>query len=239
MGSTNTAADRPRVLFVEDEATIAEPFARALTRAGFDPTVATTGHDAIELAQRTHPHVVLLDLGLPDADGLDVCRRLQRDSDVPILILTARGTETDKIIGLGVGADDYVVKPFSGDEVIARIRAILRRSERTRPRGPSRIGELEVDPGARRVVFRGDELTLTRKEFDLLERLVRSAGRVVTREDLMSEIWDENWFGPTKTLDVHIGWLRKKLGDDPARPRYIHTVRGVGFRFAAPEEVEP
>ncbi len=227
------------MLFVEDEATIAEPFARALTRAGFEPTVATTGHDAIELAARTRPHVVLLDLGLPDADGLDVCRRLQRDSDVPILILTARGTETDKIIGLGVGADDYVVKPFSGDEVIARIRAILRRSERTRQSGPSRIGELEVDPGARRVVFRGEELTLTRKEFDLLERLVRSAGRVVTREDLMSEIWDENWFGPTKTLDVHIGWLRKKLDDDPAHPRYIHTVRGVGFRFAAPEEAEP
>ena len=232
-------ADRPRVLVVEDEPSIAEPFARKLTRAGFEPTVAATGHDAIELAERTRPHVVLLDLGLPDADGLDVCRRLQRDSDVPILILTARGTETDKIIGLGVGADDYVVKPFSGDEVIARIRAILRRSERTRPIGPSRVGELEVDPAARRVVFQGAELALTRKEFDLLERLVRDAGRVVTREDLMSEIWDENWFGSTKTLDVHIGWLRKKLDDDPANPRYIHTVRGVGFRFAPPEEVEP
>lgn len=227
------------MLFVEDEATISEPFARKLTRAGFEPTVASTGRDAIELAERVRPHVVLLDLGLPDADGLDVCRRLQRDSDVPILILTARGTETDKIIGLGVGADDYVVKPFSGDEVIARIRAILRRSDRIRPIGPSRIGELEVDPAARRAVFRGAELSLTRKEFDLLERLVRDAGRVVTREDLMSEIWDENWFGSTKTLDVHIGWLRKKLDDDPAGPRYIHTVRGVGFRFASPEEVEP
>jgi DNA-binding response OmpR family regulator len=239
MGSTSNASERPRILFVEDESSISEPFACALTRAGFEPTVASTGHDAIALADQLRPDVVLLDLGLPDTDGLDVCRQLQRDSDVPILILTARGTETDKIIGLGVGADDYVVKPFSGDEVIARIRAILRRADRTRPVGPSHIGELDVDPGARRVLFRGEELTLTRKEFDLLERLVRDAGRVVTREDLMSEIWDENWFGSTKTLDVHIGWLRKKLDDDPATPRYIHTVRGVGFRFAAPEEVEP
>jgi DNA-binding response OmpR family regulator len=139
-----------------------------------------------------------------------------------------------------LGADDYVVKPFSGDEVIARIRAILRRSERNgKPVAVSRIGVLEVDHGARRAVLRGNELSLSRKEFDLLERLVRDAGQVVTREDLMSEIWDVNWFGSTKTLDVHIGWLRKKLGDDSAKPRYIHTVRGVGFRFAAPEEVAP
>ena len=239
MSPNGVAAERPRVLFVEDEASIAEPFAHALARAGFEPTVAATGRAALELAEQVRPDVVLLDLGLPDADGLDVCRQLQRDSDVPILILTSRGTETDKIIGLGVGADDYVVKPFSGDEVIARIKAILRRADRSRPVGPAHIGELEVDPGARRVVFRDEELSLTRKEFDLLERLVRDAGRVVTREELMSEIWDENWFGSTKTLDVHIGWLRKKLDDDPTAPRYIHTVRGVGFRFAAPEEVEP
>ena len=169
-----------------------------------------------------------------------MCRELQRDSDVPILILTARGTETDKIIGLGLGADDYVVKPFSGDEVIARIRAILRRAERDDGRSApirDRRAARSIRRAARGVPRRG--AVLTRKEFDLLERLVRDAGRVVTREDLMSEIWDENWFGSTKTLDVHIGWLRKKLGDDPADPRYIHTVRGVGFRFAAPEEVEP
>jgi two-component system, OmpR family, response regulator RegX3 len=237
MDSAAGASARPRVLFVEDEASISEPFSAALARAGFEPTVAATARAALELADRTSPDLVLLDLSLPDGDGLDVCRELQRRSDVPILILTARGTETDKIIGLGLGADDYVVKPFSGDEVIARIRAILRRSERSAKLGPSRIGELEVDPGARRAVFRGEELALTRKEFDLLERLVREAGRVVTREDLMSEIWDMNWFGSTKTLDVHIGWLRKKLGDDSVDPRYIHTVRGVGFRFASPQEV--
>ena len=235
-----TSNARPAVLFVEDEASISEPFSGALARAGFDPTVVRTASEAIESAERLKPSLVLLDLNLPDGDGLDVCRELQRRSDVPILMLTARGTETDRIIGLGLGADDYVVKPFSGDEVIARIRAILRRSERNgKPAAASQIGELEVDPGARRAVFRGEELSLTRKEFDLLERLVRDAGRVVTREDLMSEIWDTNWFGSTKTLDVHIGWLRKKLGDDPANPRYIHTVRGVGFRFATDEEVAP
>jgi two-component system, OmpR family, response regulator RegX3 len=238
MDSTGSVGERPRVLFVEDESSISEPFSSALVRAGFEPTVASTARSALQLAEELKPDFVLLDLNLPDGDGLDVCRELQRRSDVPILILTARGTETDKIVGLGLGADDYVVKPFSGDEVIARIRAILRRSERTgKQSGPSRIGELEIDPGARRAALRGEELALTRKEFDLLERLVRDAGRVVTREDLMSEIWDVNWFGSTKTLDVHIGWLRKKLGDDPADPRYIHTVRGVGFRFASPEEV--
>jgi two-component system response regulator RegX3 len=228
------------VLFVEDEPSIYEPFSSALTRAGFDPTVVHTARDALAAAERLKPNLVLLDLNLPDGDGLDVCRELQRYSDVPVLMLTARGTETDKIIGLGLGADDYVVKPFSGDEVIARIRAILRRSERNgKPVAVSYIGELEVDPGARRAVLRGEKLSLTRKEFDLLERLVRDAGRVVTREDLMSEIWDMNWFGSTKTLDVHIGWLRKKLEDDPTTPRYIHTVRGVGFRFATPKEVAP
>jgi two-component system response regulator RegX3 len=240
MSSASNDASRPTVLFVEDEASIYEPFSGALARAGFAPTVVRTASEALESAERLKPSLVLLDLNLPDGDGLDVCRELQRHSDVPILMLTARGTETDRIIGLGLGADDYVVKPFSGDEVIARIRAILRRSERNgKPAAPSKIGELELDPAARRAVFRGSELSLSRKEFDLLERLVRDAGRVVTREDLMSEIWDTNWFGSTKTLDVHIGWLRKKLGEDPADPRYIHTVRGVGFRFAAHEEVSP
>lgn len=240
MSSTHRDSARPTVLFVEDEASIYEPFSAALVRAGFDPTVVRTASDALESAERLQPSLVLLDLNLPDGDGLDVCRELQRRSDVPILMLTARGTETDRIVGLSLGADDYVVKPFSGDEVIARIRAILRRSARNgKPAATSHIGDLEVDPGARRAVLRGKELSLTRKEFDLLDRLVRDAGRVVTREDLMSEIWDTNWFGSTKTLDVHIGWLRKKLGDDPAKPRYIHTVRGVGFRFAAHEEVTP
>ena len=192
------------------------------------------------MAEETEPDLVLLDLALPDGDGRDVCRELRRRSDVPIVMLTARGTEMDKIVGLELGADDYVVKPFSAAEVISRIRAVLRRSA---PRDgssaePIRIGELELDPAARIAKLGSAELELSRKEFDLLAELMRHAGHVVTREDLMAKVWDVNWFGSTKTLDVHIGWLRRKLGDDPNQPTYIETVRGVGFRFAAPEASE-
>jgi DNA-binding response OmpR family regulator len=185
-----------------------------------------------------HPDLVLLDLALPDGDGRDVCRELRRESGVPIVMLTARGTETDRVVGLELGADDYVVKPFSVAEVVARIRAVLRRTHGAAAPQPDvvRIGGLEVDVGARRAVLDGRELELRRKEFDLLARLVRDAGRVVTREQLMADVWDENWFGSTKTLDVHVGWLRAKLGDDPSAPRFLHTVRGVGFRFTGPEE---
>jgi two-component system response regulator RegX3 len=233
---------RPRVLFVEDERGIAEPFSKALAREGFEPVVARTAARALELAEDGDWAIVLLDLTLPDGDGRDVCRAIRRSSSVPILMLTARGTEADRIVGLELGADDYVVKPFSGAEVIARIRAILRRSaasaagEETPP-GPIAVGALEVDIGARRARLSGDELQLSRKEFDLLAELIRNAGRVVTREQLMDRVWDENWFGSTKTLDVHVRWLRQKLGDDPGDPRFLHTVRGVGFRFTAPEEL--
>jgi two-component system response regulator RegX3 len=231
---------RPRILFVEDEPSIFEPFSKALEREGFEPVVATTAAKALEIAERIDPDLVLLDLTLPDGDGRDVARALRRQGDTPIVMVTARGTEMDKIVGLELGADDYVVKPFSGAEVIARIRAVLRRTQRRdEPMQPVRIGGLELDPASRRVSVDGDELDLSRKEFDLLVALAGRAGRVVTRDDLMAEVWDENWFGSTKTLDVHIGWLRRKLGDDPAEPRYLHTVRGVGFRFSAPEDVEP
>ena len=230
-----------RILFVEDEPAISDPFSKALAREGFEPVVARTAKEALALAERIEPDLVLLDLTLPDGDGRDVCRELRRRSDTPIVMLTARGTETDRIVGLELGADDYVVKPFSGPEVIARIRAVLRR---TRDRGttvaaPVTVGDLEVDFGSRRVVLAGAEVELARKEFDLLAELARNAGRVVSREDLMDRVWDENWFGSTKTLDVHVGWVRRKLGDDPAAPRYLHTVRGVGFRMAAPEEIAP
>jgi two-component system response regulator RegX3 len=229
-------AGRPRVLVVEDEQSIVEPFVRALARNGFDALVARTAAEAMRIARETEPDVVLLDLTLPDGDGRDVCRELRRESDVPIIMLTARGTETDRIVGLELGADDYVVKPFATDEVIARIRAVLRRYHGgTTAAGPVNVGDLRVDLAARRVWLSGEELTLTRKEFDLLARLASDAGHVVTREVLMSDVWDENWFGSTKTLDVHIAWLRKKLGDEPGAPRHIHTVRGVGFRLAAEE----
>jgi two-component system, OmpR family, response regulator RegX3 len=231
---------RPRILFVEDERSISEPFSHALEREGFEPVVARTAAEALQLADRIDPALILLDLMLPDGDGRDVCRELRRRSDRPIIMLTARGTETDRIVGLELGADDYVVKPFSGPEVIARIRAVLRRTAAASGQDPlRRVDGLELDTGSRRVTLGGEELELSRKEFDLLSALMSRSGRVARREDLMSEVWDENWFGSTRTLDTHIGWLRKKLGDDPVAPRFIHTVRGVGFRFAAPEEIEP
>ena len=227
-------AARPTILLVEDERSIAEPFAAALAREGFEPVIAPTARAALELFHRHDPQLVLLDIALPDGDGREVCRELRRESAVPIIMLTARGTETDRVVGLELGADDYVVKPFSSAEVIARIRAVLRRSGRdaaAAPDPPVEVDGLRLDPGARSVTLDGAPLELSRKEFDLLARLMRDAGRVVTREDLMSDVWDENWFGSTKTLDVHIGFLRRKLDDDPAAPRFLHTVRGVGFRL--------
>jgi DNA-binding response OmpR family regulator len=232
----------PRILFVEDEPSISDPFARALSRAGFEPVTARTGREALALAARINPDLVLLDLNLPDTDGRDVARELRRHGDTPIVMLTARGTEMDRIVGLELGADDYVVKPFSAEEVIARIRAVLRRARRpaaTAPVEPVQVGPLTVEFAARRATLDGSELQLSRKEFDLLAELVRNAGHVVSREQLMERVWDENWFGSTKTLDTHVGWLRRKLGDDPGAPRYLHTVRGVGFRFSPPEEMEP
>src|SRR5215217_8606446 len=221
MGAQATVArvSGARILFVEDEPSIFEPFSKALLREGFEPTVATTVAKAIEIAERVDPDLVLLDLNLPDGDGRDVARALRRKGDTPIIMITARGTETDRIVGLEIGADDYVVKPFSGAEVIARIRAVLRRTGNAaapeEAPEPITIGDLHVDPAARRARLDGRELQLSRKEFDLLAELVTHAGRVVTREDLMARVWDENWFGSTKTLDVHIRWLRQKLGDEP------------------------
>jgi two-component system, OmpR family, response regulator RegX3 len=232
--------ERPVVLFVEDERSILEPFSRALAREGFEPIPARTVAEALQRAAETPPDVVLLDVMLPDGDGRDVLRELRKTSGVPVIMLTARGTETDRVVGLELGADDYVVKPFSGAEVIARLRAVLRRT-RSAPAAAEvptaiTVGPLTVEPAARRAQLEGAELQLSRKEFDLLADLIAHAGEVVKREDLMSRVWDENWFGSTKTLDVHIRWLRQKLGEESTDPRFIHTVRGVGFRFTAPDE---
>jgi DNA-binding response OmpR family regulator len=229
------------VLLVEDERSIAEPFARALERAGFRTAVARTGAEAMSSVAEAPPDVILLDLALPDGDGRDVCRKIRRASNVPIIMVTASGTVTDRVVGLELGADDYVVKPFATGEVIARIRAVLRRGRPPEPEPEQReliVQDLRIDPASRRAWRGAQELELTRKEFDLLARLAADAGRVVTREGLMSDVWDVNWFGSTKTLDVHIGWLRRKLGDDPAEPAYIRTVRGVGFRLVSDRERE-
>jgi len=232
---------RPRrtILLVEDETSITEPLAEALRSEGFDTEVAGTVAQALELAGRD-PDLVLLDVMLPDGSGFEVCRELRKSSQVPIIMLTARGEEADRVVGLELGADDYVVKPFSAREVVARIRAVLRRVESPEPadEGPIAIGEVRVDPARRVATLRGDVLDLSRKEFDLLHLLMRNAGSVVTRERLIDEVWDPNWFGSTKTLDVHVSGIRRKLGDEPANPRYVHTVRGVGFRFSSPDEVD-
>ena len=227
------------VLLVEDETSISEPFSHALEREGFVPVVAATVAEARAAFRERDPDIVLLDLMLPDGDGRDLARELQAESQVPIIMLTARGSEIDRVVGLELGADDYVVKPFAAAEVIARIRSVLRRSRRREPAGKLTAGDVTVDVAARQAWLSGRELSLTRKEFDLLVRLAQSAGQVVTREDLMSDVWDENWFGSTKTLDVHMTALRRKLGEDPAAPRHIQTVRGVGFRFVGAQGVEP
>lgn len=228
--------DRRLILLVEDEPSIVEPLVEALEGEGFAVETAGGVREAIAAATRANPDLVLLDLMLPDGSGFDVCRELRRNSQVPIIMLTARGDEADRVVGLEIGADDYVTKPFSARELLARVRAVLRRADGTgaadATRGPIEIGELRLDPARREVTLEGTPLELSRKEFELLQLLMAEAGSVVTRERLIDEVWDVNWFGSTKTLDVHVSGLRKKLGDDPARPRYLKTVRGVGFRFA-------
>jgi DNA-binding response OmpR family regulator len=219
-----------RVLLAEDDPAISEPLARALRREGYDVDVREDGLTALSAAQ-DNPDLVVLDLGLPEVDGLEVCRRLRAEGRaVPVLILTARADEVDTVVGLDAGADDYVTKPFRLAELLARVRALLRRNAPDQPAGAELV---RIDPEGRRAWFRDEELQLTAKEFEVLRVLVREAGKVVTREQLMREIWETAWFGSTKTLDMHVSVLRRKLGDDAAQPRYITTVRGVGFRFDA------
>jgi DNA-binding response OmpR family regulator len=218
----------PRVLLAEDDAGIREPLARALKREGYEVDEVANGADAVGLASERGYALLVLDIGLPALSGLDVCRAVRRDDpDVPILLLTAQDGELDTVVGLDAGADDYVTKPFRLAELLARVRAQVRRSS------PDlvRAGDVRVDPAARRAWVGEDEVDLTPKEFDLLALLVRNAGQVVVRERIMQEVWDENWFGSTKTLDMHVSSLRRKLGDDAASPERITTVRGVGLRF--------
>jgi len=234
-----------RILVVEDDPAIAGPLIRGLTRAGYETEHAATAAAALA---SDGADLVLLDLGLPDLDGTDVCRRLRARSNVPIIVVSARDDEVDRVVGLELGADDYVVKPFGMRELLARIHAVLRR---TRPDGdmtalptaiapldavgdPARlvsvVGLLEVDRRARRVQLAGREIALTPKEFDVLALLAEDAGAVFRREQIINDVWDDNWYGSTRTLDVHVAALRRKLDD----PTWIETVRGVGFRLGAP-----
>jgi two-component system response regulator RegX3 len=222
------------ILVIEDETAISEPLAAALSREGFDPVVAGSVSEGLELFEKRSPDLVLLDVMLPDGDGRDVLRTIRETSRTPVVMLTARGEEMDRVLGLELGADDYVTKPFSAAELAARIRAVLRRAGDEPAPEPGSVlesGDVRMDLGTHEATKNGELLELTVKEFELLRVLLERAGKLVKREELVHEVWDPAWFGSTKTLDVHVSALRKKLGDDPADPRYIHTVRGVGFRF--------
>lgn len=221
------------ILLVEDDDSIAEPLRKGLEREGYTVHRVATGREALAT---TGAEMVLLDLGLPDIDGLDVCRRIRASSDVPIIVVSARGEEIDRVLGLELGADDYLTKPFSVRELVARIRAILRRTVAEPTSAASaddavvqRIGDLEIDRRTHRVRLGEEDLELTPKEFALLALLAEDPGALRTRAEILDQVWDPNWYGPTKTLDVHVASLRKKLGD----PGWIETVRGVGFRLRA------
>ncbi|HEX3329459.1 MAG TPA: response regulator transcription factor [Gaiellales bacterium] len=244
-GGQRPVATRGHVTVIEDEASISDPLRSALEREGYAVSVEPTGNGGLESVRRGEPDIVLLDLNLPDLDGRDVCRAIRQTSDVPIIMLTARGLETDRVVGLELGADDYLVKPFSMAELIARIRAVLRRTgDRATPVAAAvatptaiEIGDVAIDPATHVATHAGTTVDLPRREFDLLHVLMAHAGTVLARNTLMDEVWGVDWFGSTKTLDVHIAGLRRRLGDDAHEPRYIHTVRGVGFRFASPAEL--
>ena len=216
-----------RVLLVEDDVAIAESLREGLSAVGHTVQHVSTGKAAIDAMNY---ELMILDVGLPDIDGLDVCRSVRKKSNVPIIMLTARNEEIDRVLGLESGADDYLAKPFSLRELTARIRAVSRRSVGQPESDTVVVGGLVVDPVARRASLQNTEIPLTAKEFDLLELLAREPGRVHRRQEIMESVWDSNWFGSTKTLDVHIATIRKKLGD----PRWIEAVRGIGFRFTEP-----
>lgn len=222
-----------RVLVVEDDGSVAAGVIEGLATANFGTKLVQTGRDCLSALPEFAPDIVLLDLGLPDMDGTDVCRAIRLTSTVPIIVVSARDDEIDRVVALEMGADDYVVKPFGMRELIARIRAVTRRtnaSEADRPSAERRYGALMVDTRSRRVSLGGVEIYLTPKEFDLLDYLASDAGAVLRRADILRHVWDTNWYGTTKTLDAHIAAIRKKLGD----PAWIVSVRGIGFRFGPP-----
>ncbi len=239
-----------KILVVDDEPVLVETIAYNLEQAGYQVLTAADGRSALEAARRETPDLVILDLMLPEMDGLEVCRQLRREhttATIPIMMLTAKGDEIDKVVGLEVGADDYVTKPFGRRELLARVRALLRRAdyppggndhasqetsgEVPRPSRELVAGPLRIDLAGRRVNCRGQDLELQPKQFDLLTYLVRNRGTVLTRDQLLQNVWGYDYVGDTRTVDVHVRWLREKLEEDPANPKLIQTVRGVGYCF--------
>jgi two-component system alkaline phosphatase synthesis response regulator PhoP len=239
-----------KILIVDDESVLVETIAYNLEQAGYQVETAADGNSALEAVRRASPDLIILDIMLPEMDGLEVCRQLRRDeatATTPIMMLTAKGDEIDKVVGLEVGADDYVTKPFGRRELLARVRALLRRveytpaqeerptqeipGETTRPNRELVAGPMRIDLAGRRVYCRGQVLELQPKQFDLLVYLVRNRGTVLTRDQLLHNVWGYDYAGDTRTVDVHIRWLREKLEEDPASPKLIQTVRGVGYCY--------
>jgi two-component system response regulator RegX3 len=229
--------DLPHILVVEDEESFVDALAVGLKREGFLITVARDGFEAVEQFDLVRPDLVLLDVMLPRMSGIDVCRELRGRSRVPIIMVTARGGEIDTVVGLEVGADDYVTKPYRLRELVARMRAVLRRSPPGDDDGPGadtlEVGDVRLDPGRHEVFVHGSSVALPLKEFELLEILLANAGRVLTRETLIDRVWGPHYVGDTKTLDVHVKRLRSKIEDDPSKPRRITTIRGLGYKFEA------
>lgn len=236
------SVDQPVVLIVEDEESFVEALSIGLQREGFLPRVARDGPSAVAMFEASQPDIVLLDVMLPGMSGIDVCRHLRKISSTPVIMVTARDSELDTVVGLELGADDYVTKPYRLRELIARMRAVMRRGPGTSPQDLDidvlEMGDIRLDAGRREVTVQGDVVALTRKEFELLEQLMSNAGRVITRERLIDEVWGADYVGDTKTLDVHIRRLRTKIDADAEKPSHITAVRGVGYRYELPEKRE-
>ncbi|MCC6613259.1 MAG: response regulator transcription factor [Anaerolineae bacterium] len=226
------------ILLIDDERKLTAPLQSAFEREGYQVTVAHDGHEGLSMALVSKPDVIVLDVMMPGLDGWQVCQAIRERSSVPIIMLTALDESVDRIKGLEMGADDYLVKPFSYQELEAHVRAMLRRVRLDAGGDPPHqvaIGTIELDLDSHTVTRAGKPVTLRQKEFEILTLLMTNAGKVITREQLFDEIWGTDWLGDTRTLDVHMSWLRSKLEDDPAHPAYLQTVRGVGYRFAVPE----
>lgn len=233
-----------RIMLVDDETLITDSLTYSLKREGFQVEAVADGNSALQVARELEPDLIVLDLMLPDISGFEVCRRLRTFTTAPVIMLTARSEEIDRVLGLEVGADDYLAKPFSFRELLARINALLRRValdiQASTPQAPATVltmRDLSLDMEARRVLKNEKDVQLSGREFDLLQVLMKNAGRAMSRDDLIGLVWGTDWSGDPRTLDVHVRWLRTKIEDDPANPEFIQTVRGFGYRFIDPNDL--